>query len=499
MAILSGALVWLVVGVSRNIKAENHAKLMTTATFLAREKMVDIEDELYDKGFGEFEKEQTGDFDDKGFARFTLEGHRRQGGAAVGRAAADGADQRAAGAADAAGRRRRDAGGCSRRRQLSGAGGSGVVVESADAPARARMSSQFGIIKDVLEQAIRRVTVKITLARGAHAAARSSSSPTTPTCAASIRRSRSAARGGRPAARAPPAGGTGGGGTGGSGGRPTDERPHATPARARGFTLIEVMVAVSILAIVTTLTWASFKQTFSTKSADRGAGRAAIARCGSALERMARELSMAYVSQNEDTSQPERRTRFVGKHHGDIDEVTFSYFGHQRLYHDANEADTALVSYYAARDRDDSRKTNLMRRETRRLSNLKIDEQPGEADIVCDDVVKLKLDYYDQRDKLWREEWLTTSLDGQPDRLPSKIRITLTVHDERGKEVPFQTEVRVAMTEPLNNQPKNLAVTGVGQPPAGTRRRRRARRRARPRRQRGRRRRHDYALVPRLM
>jgi len=49
MAILCGALTWLVVGMSRNIQAENHAKLMTTATFLAREKMVDFEDDLYTK------------------------------------------------------------------------------------------------------------------------------------------------------------------------------------------------------------------------------------------------------------------------------------------------------------------------------------------------------------------------------------------------------------------------------------------------------------------
>lgn len=231
--------------------------------------------------------------------------------------------------------------------------------------------------------------------------------------------------------------------------------------RTRGFTLIEVMVAVSILAIVTTLTWASFKQTFSTKSAiEAQAGRYRTVRL--ALERMARELSMIYISQDEDTSQPERRTRLVGKHHNDLDEVTFSYFGHQRLYQDANEADTALVGYYAARDRDDSRKTNLMRRETRRLSYYKLDDQPGEADIVCDDVVRLKLDFWDLRDKQWRDEWVTTSADGQPDRLPSKIRITLTVRDERGKEVPFQTETRLALSEPLNNQPKNLAVTGPG-------------------------------------
>jgi general secretion pathway protein J len=233
---------------------------------------------------------------------------------------------------------------------------------------------------------------------------------------------------------------------------------------ADGFTLIEVMVAVSILALVTTLTWGSFKGTFQTKSQiEAQAGRYRTVRLG--LERLARELSMAYVSQNEDTSQAERRTRMIGKHHGDIDEITFSYFGHQRLYQDSNEADTALVSYYQARDRDDSRKTNLMRRETRRLSYYKIDEQAGEADIVCDDIVKLKLDYYDALKKTWLEEWVTTSIDGQADRLPAKIKITLTVRDERGREVPFQTEVRLAMTEPLNNQPRDLVATPVGQLP----------------------------------
>ena len=71
MAILSGSLTWMIVGLTRNIKAENHAKLMATATFLARGKMTDFEDELYEKGFGEFEQELNGTFEDKGFTRFT--------------------------------------------------------------------------------------------------------------------------------------------------------------------------------------------------------------------------------------------------------------------------------------------------------------------------------------------------------------------------------------------------------------------------------------------
>lgn len=227
--------------------------------------------------------------------------------------------------------------------------------------------------------------------------------------------------------------------------------------------MIEVMVAVAILATVTTLCWGSFKDTFRAKQQiESQAGRYRTVRL--ALERMAHDLSMAYLSQNEDTAQPERRTLFVGKRHFDIDEVRFSYFGHQRLYQDANECDTAQVYYYGLRDRNHSGQMNLMRRETRRLQYLKVEDNAGETDILCDDVVKMKIDYWDGRDKQWREEWVTNSADGQPDRLPLRARITLTVKDERGKEIPFQTEVRLAMQEPLNSRPQDIPATN--NPPA---------------------------------
>ncbi len=236
--------------------------------------------------------------------------------------------------------------------------------------------------------------------------------------------------------------------------------------RARGFTLIEVMVAVAIVAMVTTMVAASFRQTIRTKNAvEAQAGRYRTVRI--ALDRISREISQAYLSQHEDTSQPERRTMFVAKKRSDVDEVRFSFFGHQRLYQDANEADTAQVQYYGGRDPYDSRKTNLLRRETRRLQNLKIEEQNNEVAIACDDVVRFKLDFYDAREKVWREDWNTTTADGQPDRLPSKIRITLTVQDERGQEVPFQTQVRVAMQEPLFLRAVDAAAPS-GKPPTGS-------------------------------
>ena len=217
----------------------------------------------------------------------------------------------------------------------------------------------------------------------------------------------------------------------------------------RGFTLIEVMVAISILAVVATLVWSSFRQTSQTKlRIEAQAIRYRTVRI--ALDRMAREIAMAYLSQNEDTAQPERRTRFAGKHHGNFDELTFSYFGHQRLYEEATEGDTAVVAYTTEPSRERRGTTDLVRRETRRLGYQRPEDLAGQRDVLCDDVAKVRLEYWDSRDKQWREEWNTTTADGQIDRLPGKVKITLVARDDQNREVPFQTQTRVLMQEPLN-------------------------------------------------
>ncbi len=226
------------------------------------------------------------------------------------------------------------------------------------------------------------------------------------------------------------------------------------------------MIAFAILAMITTLCWGSFRQTVKTKNAvESQSGRYRTVRI--ALERLSREISMAYLSQNEqDPFQQNKRTFFIASTKVDIDELRFSYLGHQRLYQDADEGDTAQIVYYSGRDRDNGNKINLMRRETRRLNNLTPEQASGESDIVCDDVIRLKLQFWDSRDKIWRDEWSTIAATGQLDRLPSKVSITLTVRDERGEQIPFFTEVRLAMQEPLNSKPTDNAAaptsTGSG-------------------------------------
>jgi general secretion pathway protein J len=218
-----------------------------------------------------------------------------------------------------------------------------------------------------------------------------------------------------------------------------------------GFTLIEVMLALAILAFITTIMWGSFSQTATDKRAIEAAqDRLHTVRV--ALTRMAREIEMAYLSGAENTALVERRTFFVGSAHGDVDDLSFSTFAHQRLRGGLAEGDTSVVRYYGERDPDDRRVLNLMRRETRRLQAEDPKTIPGEAYVLCPDVAKVKFAYYDHKKKEWSTDWTTMDASGAQ-YLPTHVRIMLTVLDERGQEVTYSTEARIQVTDKVDYRP----------------------------------------------
>ena len=219
----------------------------------------------------------------------------------------------------------------------------------------------------------------------------------------------------------------------------------------RGFTLIEVMLALAILTFITTIMWGSFSQTATNKRAIENA-QERLHTVRVALLRMAREIEMAYLSRSENTALTNRRTFLTGTPRADIDELTFSTFSHQRLRAGAFEGDTSLVLYYGARDPEDPRVLNLMRRETRRLQAEEPSTLSGEAYVLCPDVARLKFQYYDHRKKEWQNDWSTLNASGTQ-YLPTHIRITLTVIDERGQEASYSTDARIQTTEAVDYKP----------------------------------------------
>ena len=158
VAILALGLMWLMDATARAIAAANHAKTISTATFLARARLVELEDELHEKGFTDdaFATETTGDCDKEGvFKRFkctvSLEKvempSTEQVQSAMGKAMTDRQTLAGGAMSDPAAA------------QQSGGMGGGASMMSMGA---GLLSSQFGLIKDVLEQGIRKAHVTVT-------------------------------------------------------------------------------------------------------------------------------------------------------------------------------------------------------------------------------------------------------------------------------------------------------------------------------------------------
>jgi general secretion pathway protein J len=229
-------------------------------------------------------------------------------------------------------------------------------------------------------------------------------------------------------------------------------RRRSPRAHRRGFTLIEVMLAMAIMTFVTALLWGSFSQMGKTKlRVEKTQERTHTVRV--ALMRMSREIEMSFISAHDRDGVQERRTMFVGTTGGGFDKLIFSWFGHQRLRADRPEGDTALVSYFSEPDPENRMVTNLMRRETRRLETKDPERIPGETYILCPDVLSVKFSYYDFRKKEWKEEWTTVGADGRQ-YLPTQVRITLKFLDERRQEVTFTSTARIQMTERVSYRPE---------------------------------------------
>jgi prepilin-type N-terminal cleavage/methylation domain len=218
-----------------------------------------------------------------------------------------------------------------------------------------------------------------------------------------------------------------------------------------GFTLIEIMLALALMAFLTSLLWGTFAQTAKVKKRiEQAQDRTHTVRV--ALMRMSREIEMAFVSNSEAVGTQDRRTMFSGSSHNDFDELRFSWFGHLRFRADQAEGDTALVTYFSQPDPDDPMLTNIVRRETRRLESKDPKLIPGETYILCPAVSRLKFAYYDYKEKDWREEWDTTKADGLQ-YLPTQVRISLTVLDEQGRPVTFTSIARLHALERVDYRP----------------------------------------------
>jgi general secretion pathway protein J len=231
---------------------------------------------------------------------------------------------------------------------------------------------------------------------------------------------------------------------------PKQARPGIRRRQLQGMTLIEIMAAMAILAIVTSLLYSAFVQTSRHKARlQHEVERYHEIYAG--MERIARELSMAYTSVHRNPNEQLRSviTGLVATDSGDNSRVDFTSFSHQRLYRNTHESDQSELSYFVTTDPKTQLRV-LARREQRRIDDDF--RKGGQVQVLIEDVANFELSFLDPLTTEWAGTWDTTTTSAQPNRLPSQAKIIVTVPNisGHGPEQKFATRTHFPNTYALN-------------------------------------------------
>jgi len=217
--------------------------------------------------------------------------------------------------------------------------------------------------------------------------------------------------------------------------------------RQRGFTLMEVMIAVAVMGMIGAITYKAFDGAYNLKSrVEKAEDRDQAVR--GALNRIAREVSMTFLSEHYDHKRYRERPTFfrLKDGRGEADLIITS-FAHERLSIDAKESDEAVFEYKL--DRDEDGNNSIFRRVKPILDEDW--ERGGERAILCENVLKFSIEAWEPKTREWRPEWDSNSIQRTNSILiPTRVKISITIKDERGKERTWSTQAAIQLNSPLS-------------------------------------------------
>lgn len=231
--------------------------------------------------------------------------------------------------------------------------------------------------------------------------------------------------------------------------------PKFKVQRQDGFTLIEVLIAVVLLAVISFLVYQSMGSAVGSK--ERFENRELAYRGANVfLDRLTRELTTAVLYANVEllgvsaNGEQVSKSVFSGTNSGDQDKLIFDTLSHTRYLKDSKESDLAELTYWLDPMEDGEGLYVIKRRD-----KSPPDAEPGEkgkVTILLDGVKEFNLRYYDPVKTEYKDEWDTTKVD-YANRLPRAVEITLVLQDPGDEEntLRFSTVALLEMSPGPND------------------------------------------------
>jgi general secretion pathway protein J len=217
----------------------------------------------------------------------------------------------------------------------------------------------------------------------------------------------------------------------------------------RGFTLLEIVVALGLLALIGVITASTMANALTTRDMleqeDQANQSARIA-----LDRLRHDLRLAYLTKNT-TAVNTYRTEFVGNN-GDPDTLWFTSLSHHRMYRESRECDQTELTYWTESDPTMDGAFALVRREAPRIDNEP--EKDGLIAPLAYHLKSLDFRYLNSKTNEWADQWDTNGAD-TPNKLPRAVQIILVLFTpdpddpDRTVEVPYATTVILHFADKL--------------------------------------------------
>ena len=218
----------------------------------------------------------------------------------------------------------------------------------------------------------------------------------------------------------------------------------------RGFTLLEILIAIFILAVVLSMLYAAYTGTFrNIEETESRADMYEMARI--ALDRMVEDLQCAYLSRNTEKEASEEEqippTRFVGElaetDGRRTDTLSFSSRAHLLFYSEDLDLDQTKITYEMGEGEEEGRFA-LLRSDTPAL--MLTPEEETQGVVLCEGLHALRLTYYDETGEAY-DSWDSVE-DSFKDKLPARVSIFLEFVNPIDPEAPvgFFTSVALPMS-----------------------------------------------------